>query len=296
MQYDKPTLTFEAQADLLLSRGLIADRTLLIERLHSVNYYRLSGYLYPFRTDEGKYKPGTTLDQIWNIYRFDRQMRIIVMDAIERVEVSVRTQIAYYFAHQFGPFAYTDKSHFPDMKPEEHEKLISDLSMEVERSKEVFLKHFQSKYGDVHAHLPIWMLAEVMSFGKTLTFIRGVKRSVQDPIAQRYGLPHNVLISWLRTLNAVRNLCAHHARLWNRVLGYSPILPRSRKHPEWNTPFSIDTSHIFIVITLLKYMLRIDAPTSLWSARLISLIDENPEISLRPFGFPAEWREHSLWK
>jgi abortive infection bacteriophage resistance protein len=90
MNYDKPPLSFAAQADLLLKRGLIADRTLLIDRLKNVNYYRLSGYLYPYRLANDNYKPGTTFDKVWRHYTFDRQLRLIVIDAIERFEVSIR--------------------------------------------------------------------------------------------------------------------------------------------------------------------------------------------------------------
>ena len=79
MKYTKPPLTFEQQADLLISRGLIADKSTLITRLKSVSYYRMSGYLYPFRNPNDTFKPGTTLDRIWQRYTFDRQLRLSVL-------------------------------------------------------------------------------------------------------------------------------------------------------------------------------------------------------------------------
>jgi abortive infection bacteriophage resistance protein len=296
MQYSKPSLTFEQQADLLLSRGLIADRLMLIDRLQCVNYYRLSGYLYPFRLENDTYKNGTTLDQVWQIYTFDRQLRILVMDAIERVEVSVRTQLAYHFAQHYGPFAYTSKHLFPNMEAEEYQKWLHELRAEVERTNEVFIQHFRNKYGDRHADLPIWMLTEVMSFGKTLTFYRTVSREIQNPVALRYHIPHNLLESWLRSLNAVRNICAHHGRLWNRVLGYKPQLPNPKKHSEWYQPFPIPQDKMFVILTILRYLLRFDAPTSRWSDRLGKLITDNKFISLRPYGFPNQWEEHTIWR
>src|SRR6266508_2779501 len=99
MEYPKQALTFEQQADLLISRGLIADRNLLINRLRSVNYYRFSGYLYPFRNSDDTFHSGTTFEKVWRHYTFDRRLRVIVMDAIERVEVAVRTQTVYHFVH-----------------------------------------------------------------------------------------------------------------------------------------------------------------------------------------------------
>ena len=99
MEYKKSPLTFEQQADLLISRGLQADRAQLISSLKSVNYYRLTGYLYPFRMADDTFKPGTTLEMVWRRYSFDRRLRVLVMDAIERVEVAVRTQLVYHFSN-----------------------------------------------------------------------------------------------------------------------------------------------------------------------------------------------------
>lgn len=295
MQYSKPPLSFEAQADLLLKRGLIADRQDLIQRLQTVNYYRISGYLFPFRRDDDTYNPGTTLDQVWAIYTFDRQMRIMTMDAIERVEVAVRTQLAYHFARTCGPFDYNYIKYLPGINQLEHEKWLNDLRAEVNRSNEVFIRHFKKKYGDIHKELPIWMLTEVMSFGKTLTFFRGVNHEIQQAVAVRYRIPHNVLESWLRSLNAIRNICAHHGRLWNRTLGYKPQLPNRRKHSQWYSPFDIPQDKLFSLLTILNFLLKVDAPTSQWKLRLFKLFADHPHISIRPYGFPGEWKQHQLW-
>jgi abortive infection bacteriophage resistance protein len=76
LRYQKPSLSFEQQADLLISRGLIADRSFLVETLKRVSYYRLSGYLYPFRIEKDTFEPNTTFEKIWKIYRFDRKLRL----------------------------------------------------------------------------------------------------------------------------------------------------------------------------------------------------------------------------
>ena len=91
--YTKPPLTYIEQANLLLSRGLIADKNDLIKKLKAVSYYRLSGYWHPFRNPNDTFKPGTTLEEIWKRYTFDRQLRLLVIDAIERVEVSERKDL-----------------------------------------------------------------------------------------------------------------------------------------------------------------------------------------------------------
>ena len=110
MKYDKPPLTYDQQADLLLRRGLTADRDELVSRLRSVSYYRLSGYWYPFRLADDSFRPGTTFETVWRRYRFDRRLRLLALDAIERVEVRIRTELVYVLAHAQGPFGYCASS------------------------------------------------------------------------------------------------------------------------------------------------------------------------------------------
>ena len=176
MKFDKPPLTIEQQADLLLSRGLIADKEGLMNRLKVVNYYRLTTYLYPFRNpkDNNRYNEGTSLDKVWRYYTFDRQLRLLTMDAVERVEVAVRTKLAYHLSHSMGAFAYTDQMNLPNLSIDNHQKWICELKKEIERSTEQFIVHFNQKYGDVHPMPPLWIAVEIMSFGKTLTMFRGV--------------------------------------------------------------------------------------------------------------------------
>ena len=296
MEFTKPPLTFEEQADLLVSRGLIADRDQLINRLRSVNYYRMSGYLYNFRRPDDSYHPGTTLDTVWRHYTFDRRLRLLVMDALERVEVAVRTQLAYHFAHEYGPFAYTDRTKLAGLDEEKFQQWQTDLDNELGRSKERFLLHFRDKYGDHHQYPPVWMLVEVMSFGRTLSFYNGVDTRIRDRIAIGYKIPEVVLQSWLRALNTIRNICAHHGRLWNRELGVKPLLPGQNKFPEWYAPVPIPKNKMFGILTILNHLLRYAAPTSRWDERLRTLIADYQDIPLRWMGLPPDWLDSPLWK
>ncbi len=109
MEYKKDPFTYEKQADLLISRGLRADRNHLINSLRNVNYYRLSGYLYPYRDNNGDsdvFIKGASFEDVWRHYTFDRRLRFLLMDAIERVEISLRSRLVYYFIHDSGPFGY----------------------------------------------------------------------------------------------------------------------------------------------------------------------------------------------
>lgn len=295
MRYSKSPLTFESQADQLLTRGLIADRAILIQRLKSVNYYRLSGYWFPFRNPDNTFKPNTSLDLIWRRYIFDRQLRLLIMDGIERVEVSVRTSLIYHFSHKYGPFGYENKINLPNLDDQEHYDLLEKFATEQMRSKEIFVTHFINKYGDCHGYLPLWSAAEITTFGMMLTLFRGSHASIKQLVAKEYGIRDVVLRHWLYALNSVRNICAHHGRLWNRELGIKPFIPKERKHPEWHQPVKIQNNRIFAILTIIKYMLDRIAPQSRWPNRLQQLLAEYPEIPLLPMGFPENWQDSPIW-
>lgn len=296
MRYTKSPLTFEQQADLLLSRGMAGERELMIQRLKSVNYYRLSGYWYPFRGPGDEFIRGTSFDIVWARYAFDRQLRVLVMDAIERIEIATRTWLAYHHSHAYGPFAYaTDPATLPKLDPESYERFLDRVREETGRSKEAFVAHFAQKYGDCHDFLPLWVATEVMAFGTILTFFRGTTRKVKREVAAELGLPPTILESWLLTLNAVRNICAHHGRLWNRVLGVKPRIPRQDQYPEWHDPVEIDNSRVFAVLTICQFCLRTMAPQSGWPARLAELLSNADSPPLADMGFKEGWKSSPLW-
>lgn len=296
MKYDKPPLSLEEQADKLIGRGLIVAKEFLISKLKNVNYYRLSGYLYPYRQPGDKFKLGTTFERVWRSYTFDRRLRLLVMDAIERVEVSVRTQLIGFLAHSSGAFGYVNSTSLPNLKFEDFNHWIEDVRKEATRSKELFVKHFKDKYGDLHSDLPLWMVGEIMSFGHLLTMYKGTDDKIKKDIAAYYGVSDEVLTSWLRTINVIRNICAHHGRLWNKELGVKPLIPRKNKFPQWHIPVEIKQNRVFGVLTILNYLLKIIAPQSKWKVRLFNFLEEYPEISRWSMGFPDSWKESELWK
>lgn len=305
MKYTKPALTIEDQADLLLSRGMQGDRDLMIARLKTTNYYRLSGYWQPFRAPDpnsntaylDSFVPGTTFEEVWCRYTFDRHLRLVVMDAIERIEVCVRTQLTYEHSHRYGPFAYaTDPLSLPKMTPDAFAEFTVRVQEETDRSKDTFAEHFRAKYGMDHQNrLPAWMMAEVIAFGTTLTFFKGSSKQVKQAVADQFALPEPVLESWLLTLNAVRNICAHHGRLWNRELGVKPYIPRLDLHKEWHTPVKVLPNRLFGVLTLCKWSLDRIAPQSHWPSRLHSLLQRSHRIPLDKMGFPANWLDCPIW-
>jgi len=295
LQYTKPALGYAQQADLVLGRGLIADRQQLIGRLEAVGYYRLCAYWHPFKLPGNTFVPGTTFDEVWRRYTFDRQLRLLVMDAIERVEVSVRSTLVTTLTLSSGPFAHLDIRRFPDASPDQHRRFLADLRESAQRSNEVFVDHFRATY-DEYPDLPLWTAAEIMTFGAMFTLFKMSGKHVQTGIAARYSVPARVMLNWLLTINYVRNLCAHHSRLWNRELAIRPMIPFAKNDPRWHAAGLVDNRRVFAVLSLLRVLLQHVAPTSSWRQRVIALIDGNPAIPSLPMGFPADWRTHPLWR
>lgn len=290
MKYTKPPKTFEEQADLLIERGLIADRERLIKKLRHINYYRLSGYLFPFKVKNEQFKENTTLEKVWRIYNFDRKLRLLIFDAIERIEVKSRTLAAYHIAHRNGPFDYKNKSLFPRLKVD-HEKWIENLTNEYKRSQEVFKKHFESKYGDSHSLPPIWIAVEIMSFGDIVRIFRSYDSNLTREFSNEIGIPDRVLESWLLSLHYIRNICAHHSRLWNRELSIKPLLPNSRKYKNWEFIDHKAQSRIFIIIYVCSFMLKHLSQNSKWNQRLLDLFHQYDDIPVSEMGFPENWKE-----
>lgn len=295
--FTKPPIHTQSQLNQLIARGLVVqDQATGIQVLNSVGYYRLSGYLYPFRTRNSNgsvldtYYPGSMLDEVLQLYEFDRQLRLL-LDAIERIEVAVRTQVTYHFAMKYGPFGHANPNNFhPQFN---HTGWLSDAQLEVTRSNDKFINHFQQKY-DGFPLVPIWMLTEVISIGSLSRLYKGLDNKDKLPIASYFNIPHKRLADWLHPITYIRNVCAHHSRLWNRELS---IRPDVVKDPNWHPPLTPRNDRIFYILLILKELLSASGNGHDWVAKmnqLLTPIVELPKWQLA-MGFPQNWQAHPVW-
>jgi len=181
------------------------------------------------------------------------------------------------------------------MAAADHQRLLDELHENALRSREAFVEHFKRTY-DEFPDIPLWAAVETMTFGNMLTIFRNCGKHVQRDIAATFKIQGTVILSWLFTLNYVRNLCAHHSRLWNRELALKPLIPYQRHDARWHGADPIQNNRIFVVLTLLRHMLSESAPQSHWKGRLYSLFDRYPGIPLAEMGIPNDWRNHALWQ
>lgn len=311
--FKKPHLTFSQQLDLLRSRGLIIDNPeSAIEYLKNIGYYRLSGYWYPFREIQDQNRKdtfikNTTFHNILDLYVFDRRLRILLLDALERIEVAIRVDIAHLIG-KLDVFGYQNPEllhgHFVKKLNKvtgktEFEKWMSTLNQHIKRSNEDFVKHYKAKYG---LPLPIWVAVELWDFGMLSKFYMGMRIAHKQAIAQKYGINDwRVLQSWLRCLNYIRNCVAHHSRLWNRNMVEYPKFPSHDSIPSFNPLLNNKKAHsrIYGVLCITIHLMQHINPRSTWKSRMLQLIDTFPSaesIDTSKMGFPENWRNHKIWE
>lgn len=296
--YRKPALTFDQQIARLQAVGMTIDQPAEAARaLAAISYYRLSAYWYPFRDRDaagnvlGDIAPGTRFSQVLALYEFDRKLRLLVMDAIERVEVALRTTVTYHLGHRYGAFGHEVAGNFHPQF--EHADWLAKLHEETSRAKDAFIVHFQQRYTGFPS-LPIWMVTEVMSLGALSRLYRGMTNDDKRSVANVFHVHHKRLADWMHVLTYIRNVCAHHSRLWNRELA---IRPDTSRDPQWSPPVTPRTDRIFYVLLMLRHLLRERGEVNGWKSDVEALI---LTVAAEPrwrtaMGLPENWTAHPVW-
>jgi abortive infection bacteriophage resistance protein len=296
MRFSKPATSLDEQVDLLIDRGMtVAHREQAKSLLQHLNYYRLSGYWLPFEASHNphQFQAGTDFDQIIDLYVFDRELRLLVLDAIERIEVSVRTQWAHHLATKYGPHAHLDSSLFDDQQ--QYLRALGNLTGEIGRSREAFIKHLIDTYDETTP--PIWAIVEVVSFGQLSKLYANLKhRQDRKAIADTYNLDERILASFLHQIITVRNTCAHHSRLWNRRFTMQLTIPSGRPqglNQNFNTAQNA-IKKIYNPLVMLAYALDQICPGHHFKSRLIDLLNKH-NVDESAMGFPNNWRGRPIW-
>jgi len=296
--FTKPAIDIDAQIDLLRSRGLtIADENRARHYLRHIGYYRLSGYALVFQVNYNadgshRFHPGANLDDVLDLYIFDRKLRLAVLDALERIEVAVRSVLSHEMSLSQGTHWFMDAAHF--VPTYAHDSFLAHVKKEIghdpakAHARQVFIQHYYKKYGDPELP-PSWMVFEVLSFGSVSQVFKNLKRENQKPIGKVFGLDGGVLASWLHAISYLRNLVAHHQRLWNRSFTIKPT-PAKRYAEDLKDP-----SRFYAQAVMVQALLKTIAPDSQWSHRLAQLMAEHPKVPSHRMGFPIDWQTREIW-
>ncbi|MGL1933258.1 MAG: Abi family protein [Desulfotalea sp.] len=309
--------SYEELADLLVSRKMIvSDLGKATRKLAQIGYYRLSGFWYPCRKQQQDAAGNLVYDQktkipirseifqdsvlfedIIKLYLFDKKLRFLMLDAIERIEIYLRGIIAHQMGYK-DPLAYKNdryinpkqRTNFYDRKRKKTRNAWEEWRTRSNRSlnsssEDCILWHTKNK-----KEIPIWVAIETWDFGTMSKYYEILNLKHQVRIANIIGFNDvPCLVGWLKNINTLRNRCAHHTRIWNR----------SSRHP-----YKIDgrveelvaldlsgeaLSRQYGLIAILWFIVKQIGPSSDWLVRVADLIDEKPTIPCCPLtamGFP----------
>lgn len=302
--------THEQQLAILKGRGMdLGDPESAAATLQRVNYYRLSGYWYPFRREssagrEDDFRPGTRFSDVVALYEFDMRLRAASFAALAPVELAVRAHLGHELG-RIDPQVHLnpDKLGPTARRGNGYDKWLKRYKEKLERSREDFVLHHRDKYD---GQLPIWVTVDLLDWGSLSNLYGFASRDVQNAVAGACGLSAPQLTSWLRVLNLLRNTCAHHGRLFNRVHAITPKMPSVGRQPEldavskaWSSergPRVKVWSRTFGQLTLVQFLLmRLGAGRS---CLLPAVVLSFPSIEIVPItqmGVPHGWRDTPLW-
>lgn len=293
--------SYDEQVDLLVRRGMdVGNRNEAIALLHRVSYYRLSGYWYPFRrlvdgARQDAFYPQTRLSDVAALYEFDARLRTATFAELSRIELAVRSLLGHELGRvdpcvhlkpdRLGPTARHSGA---------YADWLAGYTFELKRSREDFVEHHRRKYG---GRLPVWVAVELLDWGGLARLYGFAPRVAQDAVADACGLNGRQLTSWLRALNLVRNTCAHHGRLFNRVHTNVPRLPPVGRHPDLDST-TTQWERTFGQLTLVQFLLdRLELGRRSLLPAVLKCFPTVRAVPLSHLGAAPTWQTDSgLWK
>src|SRR5690554_2071088 len=293
MKYNKPPVSVADQIAKLKNRGLhIADDALATRYLYNISYYRLRAYTYPYQDNATANHPfvgNISFADIIELYTFDRKLRLLIFDAVEKIEVALRTQIIYHWSMAYGSHWHLDQNLYKD-----HSKFIrhlASLQKEINRSNETFIDHYKNKYTNPSAP-PCWMSLEVTSIGLLSLIFQNLKSCPEKKaVTHHFGLlGNNVLENWMHNFCNIRNICTHHGRLWNRRIAIPITIPNKTKS-DFILNKRVYPYKLYASLSAMVYVNGIIAPESEFKKNLMDLLKTCPNGQLKEMGFPENWKQ-----
>ena len=285
------------QVQHLVERGMsVRDDALAKRILTHIGFQRLSAYWRPFElpTQEKQvnfFREGTSFTAVMARYLFDQRLRSHMLEAFSFIEVSIRTQWAHQLAYQFGhgEYAHQDAGLF------NHHH--ADNLKELER----VYQQVTYQQGADFRKLPIWDMIHAMSFGQLSKWYSSLgDRTIRQSIAQSYGMDESILRSALRHLTRVRNICAHHERLWDLNLAKGLKIPYTLGNdPETAEAFNRQArDNVYNTIVMTTHLMEVITPNGAWPERFMELrkADSYKSVPEADMGFPANWEDHAIWQ
>lgn len=293
--YEAEAYTTEQIIQMLRSQGLeIEDESRAVQVLDNVSYARLKNYLTALMEDRKthRFRPGSTFEKAYALYGFDRRLRELIFHEMEKIEISIRTRVAFASNGREKGYWYVNPAHFKSEK--EHAYILKHIGSELARSDNEGILAFRKKY--TNEFPPSWLALEAASMGTVWTIFNEIRDDgLRENIAGWYGMSPQTFSSWLKHLVWVRNSCAHHNRVWNATPAVRAALPEGLTRPF--PPFHDEACyHIYFTLCIIKYFQNAVKPTNSFGYRLKTLVGNFKMVDPALMGFPAGWENQEFWK
>jgi len=298
MRYSKPPLSITDQIAKLKGRGLrFNDEPKAAHYLSNISYYRLRAYTYPFQDNSDPnnlFIKEISFEEIIELYVFDRRLRLLVFNAIEKIEIALRTKIVYEFSLTNGSHWHEDANMYRNNYF--FNKNINSLYEEVDRSSETFIEHYKQMYS-TPAYPPAWMSLEVITMGLLSKLYGNLKKGIEKKkVAKEFGLPNPLILeSWMHAFAGLRNICAHHSRLWNRRFTIVPKIPYNTDNAFIQNK-SFYNNKLYAQLCCINYITRTISPDSSFVPDLKNLLVTCDLVDCKEMGFPDSWKEETIWQ
>ncbi len=261
----------------------------------NIGYHRLSAYIYPFYKgpkSDLALKEGTTFEQVLTLYRFDKKLRILLFNEIEKIEVAIRSVLANIGCQELEDKFWITKPEYFANAGKFNQTLVF-IEKELASNKEDYIEDFRQNF--IETYPPAWMITEVLSFGNLNYIYSNISSNhLMKHIAGYFGLKPQVFTSWLTVLANLRNMCCHHARIWNRDFMLNPAEPRKTSNV-WIDTSKVDKKRIYYRLCMLRYFLSSVSPNNNFNEKLSGLLADFPSIDITAMGFPVDWKDEDLW-
>jgi len=289
MENKSPT-TYQEQIEILRKRGCeIINESSAIAFLKRVNYYRFTGYLVAYKQPDGMYNDDLTFERVASICVFDHEIRALILKAVGGIEILVKSIIAYHHGHEYGALGYINADNFNEKH--DHERFIEKFNGVIQNNiNSLFVRHHIKQYG---GKFPIWTATELFTMSMTSIFYADLKTTDKKVIATEFNTDYPHLESWLHSASVLRNICAHHNRLYNIRFHQNPKLPRT-----YINHIGVGVYSLFKQLCVLKLLhsnLR-DEWNNAFILPLSALIEKyTNDINVETMGFPNTWEIILRW-
>ncbi len=303
---EKQFKNLEEQVEIFKHKGMIInDERYVKEVLLRENYFFLNGYRHLFlKSEEDRtFKKGTTFEEMYSLFLFDRSFRNVVFKYLLVIENNLKSIISYQLSKKYG---YRERDYLKEKnftKIPERQAQLNDLLKKMKRqirvngSQHSATLHYVSNYG----YIPLWILVKVLSFGIVSEMYQILKPEDQNEIAKIYGIEPDVFTVYLPILANYRNLCAHEDILYENKTQKEindTVFHQLLKIPKEEEEYTEGKNDLFALMIIMKQMLKKDEFKNMTMelGNVISTLDYNLHTItidkvLDRMGFPVNWQD-----